>query len=407
MTRTTRGQAVPARWHTVVVALAGAAALALLAWPGSASAARPRPPLIRHVFVIVLENENYATTFGDPSADPYLAQTLPSEGALLTDYYAIGHESADNYIALVSGQPPNLETQLDCPWFADFLGAGTLGGGVETGIGCVYPAGVANIGTQLSAQGRNWKAYEQDMGNDPAREAAACGHPALDGFDDTLFAENGDGYATRHDPFVYFHGVIDDAAYCDAHVVALGSPSGAMPAAALPGETGLAADLRREATTPVFSLITPNLCADGHDYPCVNQASGASALADIDTFLQTWVPLITQSPAYRDGGLLEITFDESEGPTADDSACCGEAPGPDSLFAPGILGPGGGRVGAVLLSPGIAPETVSSVPYNHYSSLASWESLLGLPPLGDAAGVPATFGADVFTGRRFAALRTP
>ncbi len=30
-------------------------------------------PPIRHVFVIVLENEGYENTFGTPSADPYLA----------------------------------------------------------------------------------------------------------------------------------------------------------------------------------------------------------------------------------------------------------------------------------------------------------------------------------------------
>jgi len=95
-----------------------------------------------------------------------------------------------------------------------------------------------------------------------------------------------------------------------------------------------------------------------------------------------------------------VTFDESEGPTDDDSSCCGEQPGPDSLFAPGIFGPGGGRVGAVLLSPAIAPGTVSDVPYNHYSSLASWESLLGLPALGEAVGVSAQpFGSDVFARR--------
>ena len=62
------------------------------------------------------------------------------------------------------------------------------------------------------------------MGNDPNREAAACGHPALDAHDETQKAEAGDGYATRHDPFVYFHSVIDEQAYCDKHVVALGSP---------------------------------------------------------------------------------------------------------------------------------------------------------------------------------------
>jgi hypothetical protein len=42
-----------------------------------------KTPRVRHVFVIVLENQGYAATFGTPSADPYLAQTLAAEGALL------------------------------------------------------------------------------------------------------------------------------------------------------------------------------------------------------------------------------------------------------------------------------------------------------------------------------------
>jgi hypothetical protein len=217
--------------------------------------------------------------------------------------------------------------------------------------------------------------------------------------DETQKAEAGDGYATRHDPFVYFHAVVDDQSYCDAHVVALGSPAGVMPAAALRGETGLATDLAHSGRTPAFSFITPNLCDDGHDYPCTNQTGGASALADIDAFLETWVPKITGSTAFQHGGLLEITFDESDGPESDSTACCEEAPGPGSP-EPGITGPGGGRVGAVLISPSIRPGTVSTVPYNHYSSLASWETLLGVARLADAATVPTTFGADVFESRR-------
>jgi hypothetical protein len=376
--------------------------LALLMAGAAPSTAHTRPfklPKIRHVFVIVLENEDYASTFGDPSADPYLAQTLPAQGALLESYYATGHESNDNYISLVSGQPPNVENQADCQAFSEFVGAELLGDGVEDGEGCVYPTAVQNIGTQLSAGGLSWKAYQQDMGNDPNREAAACGHPALNSKDETQSAVAGDGYATRHDPFVYFQSVIGDESYCDAHVVALGSPSGAMPASALRGETGLATDLARAGKTPDFSFITPNLCDDGHDYPCTNQPSGASALADIDAFLETWVPKITSSPAFRKNGLLEITFDESDGPQSDASSCCDETPGPDSPL-PGITGPGGGRVGAVLVSRFIKPGTVSATPYNHYSSLASWESLFGLPRLADAASVPAIFGSDVFTAAR-------
>jgi len=375
-------------------------AAGLLATPAGARPAKPfKPPRVRHVWVIVLENQSYASTFGDPTADPYLAQTLPAQGALLQSYYATGHESNDNYLSLVSGQPPNAETQADCQIFSEFAGGLELPGGVEAGQGCIYPSSVQNIGTQLSAAGRKWKAYEQDMGNDPARESAACGHPAPNALDETQKAEAGDGYATRHDPFVYFHSVIDDQAYCNGHVVALGAPDGTMPAGAPRHETGLAKDLGTVLHTPRFSFITPNLCEDGHDYPCVNQEGGASALDDIDRFLETWVPKITSSPAFQRNGLLEITFDESDGPQSDSTACCEEQPGPGSPL-PGITGPGGGLVGAVLLSPFIKPGTVSTTPYNHYSSLASWESLLGLGRLADAASVPATFGADVFTAPR-------
>ncbi|HET6868681.1 MAG TPA: hypothetical protein VFH80_22400 [Solirubrobacteraceae bacterium] len=54
------------------------------------------------------------------------------------------------------------------------------------------------------------------------------------------------------------------------------------------------------------------------------------------------------------------------------------------------------ETGSLLESPFIAPGTVSATPYNHYSSLASWETLFSLPRLADAATVPATFGSDVF-----------
>jgi hypothetical protein len=80
-----------------------------------------------------------------------------------------------------------------------------------------------------------------------------------------------------------------------------------MPPAALRGETGLATDLKKASTTPAFSFITPNLCDDGHDYPCTNQPSGSAGLADVDSFLSAWVPKITRSPAFRQNGLLEIT----------------------------------------------------------------------------------------------------
>jgi hypothetical protein len=100
------------------------------------------------------------------------------------------------------------------------------------------------------------------------------------------------------------------------------------------------------------------------------------------------------SPAYRQGGLIEITFDEAA--NSDSSSCCGEAPGPGAA-QPGIGGPGGGRVGALLISPYIRAGTVDARPYNHYSSLASWEELFKLKRLAYAATVRDVFGADVFS----------
>ena len=63
---------------------------------------------------------------------------------------------------------------------------------------------------------------------------------------------------------------------------------------------------------------------------------------------------------------------------------------------PGKSGPGGGSIGAVLLSPLIKPGTVSDVQYNHYSLLRTIEDIFGLPHLGDAAMPQVrSFGPDV------------
>jgi hypothetical protein len=348
------------------------------------------------VFLIVLENQGYDATFGSPADDPYLASTLPAEGALLTNYYAIGHLSNDNYIALVSGQAPNPLNQADCQTFVDFPSTATVGAdGQISGSGCVFARSVQTVADQLDSTHHTWKGYMEDMGNLPSREAAVCAHPPVGEPDPTQRAVADDGYATRHDPFVYFHSIIDDTSRCDSHVVPLGSPTGSLRAGVPAGTTALATDLKSVSTTPNLSVIVPNLCNDGHDAPCVNQPASSSALTNVDAFLQTWVPLITSSPAYQQDGLLEVTFDEAD--TGDANACCHETPGPASP-SPGITGPGGGRVGSVALSPFIAGHTTSAVPYNHYSTLATIEDIFGLPRLGQAKTVSAVFGKDLFTG---------
>jgi hypothetical protein len=330
--------------------------------------------------VIVLENESASVTFGPSSPAPYLASTLRSQGAYLPNYYGIGHASNDNYIGMISGQAPNTQTQADCQIFTDFV-PGTVGAnGQADGTGCVYPSAVQTIAGQLDGAGKTWRDYNEDMGNDPSREPAQCAHPDIGSHDGTQGATATDQYATRHNPFVYFHSIIDDPALCDTHVVNFNSLTG---------------DLASAATTPNYVFITPNLCSDGHDAPCANGDPGG--LKQIDTFLRKWVPVITNSPAFKtQNGLLIVTFDEAA--SSDASSCCGEIPGPGSPM-PGESGPGGGDVGAVLLSPCIAPGTVSQTPYNHYTMLRSVEDIFGLSHLA-YADLPGSqsFGSDVFTG---------
>jgi phosphatidylinositol-3-phosphatase len=396
---------VPRRLVRPVLMVAAAAGLVSAVGISAAVPTSATLPPIRHVFVLVLENETSTATFGDPGADPYLAKTLLQEGAYLPDYYGTGHESNDNYVSMVSGQAPNPQNQGDCQIYDEFVGTGPIITGTGTpldgqapGDGCVFPTSVSTIANQLTDDGDSWKGYMGDMGNVASRETAVCGHPALDTQDMTQSAVSGDGYVSRHDPFVYFASITGNPAYCEAHVVPLGSPTGTMPASTPHGVTGLATDLKSIKTTPNLSFISPNVCDDGHDYPCTNEKTPtSSAVGDIDAFLQTWVPLIQKSPAFKKDGVLVITFDEAAGPpNGDSSSCCNEMPGPNSPL-PGINGMGGGKVGAVVLSPFVKGGTVSTTAYNHYALLGSVEDLFQLARLGFAADVPSTFGSDVYT----------
>jgi hypothetical protein len=177
---------------------------------------------IQHVWLIILENKSYNSEFSGVNGDTYLWQTLPSEGALLKNYYGTGHTSMDNYITMVSGQAPQYDVQSDCSnantQFASNTGVaasttssglynGGLGGIVDatdtsannaggaTGTsaggdtqnwfygqavsslgpnapigsttatnGCTYPTNVATVFDQFNQAGVTWKGYAQDLG---------------------------------------------------------------------------------------------------------------------------------------------------------------------------------------------------------------------------------------------------
>src|SRR6185312_16094529 len=257
--------------------------------------------------------------------------------------------------------------------------------GQALGVGCIYPAIVKTLPDQLEQAGFTWKGFMEDLDSNPTRDdPQTCTAGRIGKTDETERAAVGDQYAAKHDPFVYFHTILDNPTRCAARIVSLNE---------------LRIDLRRIATTPNYSFITPNLCNDGHDLRCANGEVGG--LAGINRFLKKWVPAITRSPAFRKDGLLIITFDESDGVAPDAfDACCDENPRPGSPLQPGFRGPGGGRIGAVLLSPYIRPDTVSTEPYNHYSLLRTVEDIFGLGHLGYAAAPGLrSFGSDIFNRR--------
>ncbi|MGA7835434.1 MAG: hypothetical protein WCA31_09545, partial [Acidimicrobiales bacterium] len=166
---------------------------------------------IKHVWLIILENKSYDETFTGLNQNSYLWQTLPAQGALLTNYYGTGHFSMDNYISLVSGQAPSYGVQDDCSTTANMtnnnsgiITTGTVGtltdtdhtadstgtftttpspsgtgngnygqllvhGGVDAALGnngCFYPTDVPTLFNQYNAAGVTWKAYAQDLGGE-------------------------------------------------------------------------------------------------------------------------------------------------------------------------------------------------------------------------------------------------
>ncbi|HAM21025.1 MAG TPA: phosphoesterase [Actinobacteria bacterium] len=348
-------------------------------------------PGIGHVFIIMLENKSYTEVFGSQasadSADSYLQKALPAEGALLQNYYGTSHYSHSNYVTLVSGQPPNAYNQTDCPYFRDFNPTQIDSEGIAHGIGCVFPKTVKTVGDQLSASGKSWKAYAESMDsyNGPGlTPGPGCRHPATNGYDPSYSDDW--NFVTRHVPFLYFKA-ITDSAKCKSLIV---------------DDSKLKGDLANEKTTPNLSFIVPNTCSDGHDATCVDGSTGG--LPAINKYLQTAVPQITQSPAFKKDGLLLILFDEAEfdGPDESASACCNTPLGPNSVSLGGpVPGPGGGRTGAVAISPFIKPGTISTSDYNHYSSLRTIEDVFSLAHLGYAArSEVSSFGEDVFTQPR-------
>ena len=324
----------------------------------------PKPTQIQHVFVISLAGYGFDAAFGPQSQAPYLAQQLRPQGALLTGATSLGTADLPDELALIGGQPPNADTRAGCPTFKEIPPSvkPTKSGEITTS-GCVFPNTVITIGDQMTASGRTWRAYVEDLdkGTPPK---TACRRPGSDAPDDAVHGRPGDGYATRHKPFVYYHSLLD-LGDCDSSDGPLGR---------------LDTDLASIKTTPNYSYIAPNLCNDGTESPCADGSAGGLPAAD--AFLATWVPKIIASPAFKTDGLLLVTFAGSVAPPA--AGAAPDAPVPN---------------GALLVSRFAKAGSTDDTAYDPYAMLRSVQDLFALKPLARSAKAPS-FAATVLASAR-------
>jgi phospholipase C len=351
----------------ISLAVAALVAAGTLAGTGTASAAATPVlegvPHFDHVVVLTEENESAATTFAPSSPATYL-KGLRSKGVFLPNYYGVGHVSLDNYIAMVSGQPPQPLSASDC-----------LAVSLWT---CVQPQGAIgsgrNLADQLEGAGLSWKSYQDGTSLPCFHGPYAAGDLSPDPYqgNSTTGAKN---YADRHNPFIYFPNVIENATRCSAHQRPF---------------TELSADLTAGAL-PAFSFITPDTCNDGHDSPCAGQTTGGLAAAD--AWLQANLPPLLDYLATHNG-LLILNFDEGSTPSSPAEV----AAAPTDFVCPTCASLGaGGRTAAILVSPRLPQGTTVTTGYDHYSLLRTLEDTFGVTEHLNLAGAAGAM-TDAFTG---------
>lgn len=274
------------RIHPAVQWLFALATAALMIAPTNAAA---QPPAFDRVFTIIMENHEFSDIVGNPAA-PFI-NSLVAQYGVATSYVAVGHPSLPNYMALTGGEM----------FFSDDCES------------CRVDA--ANIADLVEASGRTWSAYMEGM-------TSPCGL-----VDEGL-------YAVKHNPFVHYQNISDNAARCNQ----------------VRPFSQFMSDLA-SGTLANYVWITPDLCHSMHDCDITTG----------DTWLQSVIPAIIQSPAFANA-VLFLVWDE----------------GSTSIG-------GGGLVPLVAASNQTGAGTQVTSSATHYDTLATVEWLWGLPALGESA----------------------
>jgi hypothetical protein len=215
-------------------------------------ASAPKEVQVKHVFIVVEENQNLSSVIGNP-AMPYL-NGLATTYASSANYFANIHPSEANYFMLTAGQ--------------------LLSPGIN------QPVTDDNIVRHLLAAGKTWKEYSEGL-------------PSV-GYAGVTIGE----YDATHDPLSYFSDVRN-------------SPSQLLN---LVPFTQLAVDIKNH-TLPNYGFIVPDNDHNCHDCPdtplnCTNN----QLLAAADSWLKTSIDPLIHSSDFNvpGGGVLIITFDEGD-----------------------------------------------------------------------------------------------
>ncbi|HET8956735.1 MAG TPA: alkaline phosphatase family protein [Solirubrobacterales bacterium] len=299
----------------------------------------PEPGPIQHVFLVSVASPGYDAAFGSASQMPYLSGELRTKGVLLTNYSLLDTAPLPNGIATVGGQPPTAAAQSGCPTYE----------------ACLQEVETLTLPDQMAGARLSWHGYFEAMA-DAEGKADNCVHPEPEAAD----VPTAGGYSSLLNPFVFFHSLLD-LGDCDENDVPFDE---------------LAKDLKKTETTANFSYISPNLCNAGFREKCPEGAPAGAAAAD--AFLARVVPEIIASPAYKKDGLLIVSFGAAD---------------PDPAAPPSDPK----KVGAVLLSPLLAPGATDGAPYNPYSVLRSIDELFNLEPLASAGGAKVRSFASAIT----------
>jgi phosphatidylinositol-3-phosphatase len=202
---------------------------------------------IAHVFVVVMENQDYTAILGRSSAK--YATGLAKTYAYASNYDATQHPSLGNYLDMTAGT--SVGTASDC----------------SPSSSCHVSS--PSVVDELETAGLDWKGYFESMGT-PCRTT-----------DTTSGA-----YEAHHNPFVYVDSIRGDPARCSAHTVDYGQ---------------LATDLAQASTTPNYAFIVPS--GPTHD--------GSHSISGGDAWLSENLPAILTAPACtRERCLLVLTWDE-------------------------------------------------------------------------------------------------